>query len=58
MAALAHAHDNNPAAAREHRRERGDEAVALTLLQRLERARLDVERRARELERTAGVEGG
>ena len=37
--------------------QRGDEAVALALLQRVERARLDVERRARERERALGVEG-
>ena len=57
VAALAHAHHDDAAAAGEDRAERGDEAFALALLQRVERARLDVERRAREGERALGVEG-
>ena len=56
--ALAHAHDDDPAAAREHGAKRCQEAVALALLQCIERPRFDVERRARKLERAAGVEGG
>ena len=52
VAALAHAHHDDPAAAGEHRADRGDEALALALLQRVERARFDVERRAREAQRT------
>ena len=58
MAALAHPHHDDPAATGEDRAERSDEGVALALLQRVERTRLDVERRAREVERAASVEGG
>jgi hypothetical protein len=56
--ALAHAHDDDPAATGEHRLHRGDEALALARLQALQRAGLDVERAPRELEHAFCVEGG
>ena len=58
VAALAHSHHDDTAPAAKDGAERSDEVVALALLQRIERARLDVERRAREVERATGVEGG
>jgi hypothetical protein len=56
VTALAHAHDDDPPAAREHRLHRGDEAFALARLQALEGARLDVERAPGELEHASCVE--
>jgi hypothetical protein len=56
VAALAHSHHDDAAATREDRAQRGDEGLALALLQRFERARFDVERRAREGERALGIE--
>jgi len=58
MTALAHAHDDDPAAAREQGLHRGDEGLALARLESLDGTRLDVERGARELQRAHRVEGG
>ena len=56
MAALAHAHDDDPAAALQHGLHAARETLALARRQCLQRPRLDVEGLGRQLQRTLRVE--
>ena len=56
MAALAHAHDDDPAAAFEHRLNAARETFALARGQRLQRLRLDLEGPLRQLQGALRVE--